>query len=77
MELKRDCLLNFEFCLAKVTAMGLKAVYEDLQMALVVEPSDNDIRLLSDTLQVNILLGATSHSNTPPHLYLWSNVYLY
>ena len=52
MELKRDCLLNFEFCLAKVTASGLKAVYEDLQMALAVEPGDGDIRLLTDTLQV-------------------------
>ena len=49
-QLKTFCLCNFEFVLAKITAFSLRVFFEDLEMAMSVEPNDKDLNLLSDTL---------------------------
>ena len=49
-ELKTHCLCNYEFILAKLRVSSLADVFEDLQMALSVNPADPDLRLLSDSL---------------------------
>ena len=51
--LKKDCLCNFEFILAKISSSSLRDVFEDIQAALKVEPTDADLKLLSDTLQLS------------------------
>ena len=48
--MKKECLCNFQFILAKLCATSLGSVFEDIQMALTVEPADADLKLLSDTL---------------------------
>ncbi len=51
-ELKSSCLCNFEFLLTKLSAISLGALFEDIQMALASEPTDQDIRYVSDTLHL-------------------------
>lgn len=60
--LKKTCLCNFEFAWGKISACSLRAFFEDIQMALSIEPNDNDIKLLSDTLflSANILSKDTT-----------------
>ncbi|ELT94787.1 hypothetical protein CAPTEDRAFT_208371 [Capitella teleta] len=62
--LKKSCLCNFEFVLAKISASGIQAVVDDLQLALSVEPADMDLKLLSDTLH----LSSTALSKDPRQL---------
>ncbi|KAK2138831.1 hypothetical protein NP493_7042g00001, partial [Ridgeia piscesae] len=52
-QLKTDCLCNFDFVLAKMASFSLRAVLDDLQMALTVEPSDTELKLLSDVLYLS------------------------
>ncbi|KAK2141642.1 hypothetical protein LSH36_1062g00016 [Paralvinella palmiformis] len=52
--LKKECLCNFEFLLAKISGIGLRAAYDDFRMALTAEPADLDLKLLSDTLHLSI-----------------------
>ena len=51
--LKKQCLCNFEFMLAKLSATSLRAFFEDVQMTMRVEPMDSDVCLLSDTLSLS------------------------
>lgn len=51
--LKSQCLLNFEFLLAKLSATSLRSVLDDIQVALLTEPTDLDLKLLSDTLHLS------------------------
>lgn len=52
-QLKSECLCNFEFLLAKISATSLRTLFEDIQMALLSEPTDQDIRFISDTLHLS------------------------
>ena len=52
-QLKTHCLCNFEFLLAKISATSLRTMFEDIQMALLSEPTDQDIRFISDTLHLS------------------------
>ena len=57
-QLKADCLCNFDFVLAKITSFSLRAILDDVQMALAIEPSDLELKLLADVLHLstNVLL---------------------
>lgn len=63
-EMKKKCLLNYEFLLAKLTSTSLRAVSDDLQMAQLLEPAEPNLRLLSDTLS----LSAPVLNNDPAQL---------
>ena len=54
-QLKKNCLCNFEWVLAKLCATSIHSLFEDMQMALQVEPSDPDLNLVSDTLHLSRL----------------------
>ena len=50
--LKTVCLMNYDFLLAKLLAMSLRSVLDDIEMALVNEPGDVNLKMLSDTLHL-------------------------
>ena len=50
--LKTECLMNYAFLVAKVSALSVRALLDDVQMAIAVEPSDMDLKMLSDTLHL-------------------------
>ena len=51
--LKKECLCNYAFLLAKLSATSLRAIFDDLQMTLLVEPADASLRMLVDTLSLS------------------------
>ncbi|XP_019639552.1 PREDICTED: uncharacterized protein LOC109481422 isoform X1 [Branchiostoma belcheri] len=51
--LKSEVLCNYEWLLAKVRAVGLRAVLEDHHDSLKVSSDDEELRLLSETLQLS------------------------
>ena len=52
-QLKTECLCNYDFVLAKITSLSLRAVFDDLRMALNNEPADAELKLLSDMLYLS------------------------
>ncbi len=52
-DLKKECLCNFEFMLAKICGSSLSTTFDDIHTALHVEPGDGDLKLLSDTLHLS------------------------
>ncbi|CAH1246346.1 NWD1 [Branchiostoma lanceolatum] len=51
--LKSEVLCNYEWLLAKIRAVGLRAVLEDHHDSLKVNSDDEELRLLSETLQLS------------------------
>lgn len=49
---KSETMCNFEWVLAKLCGTSLRSLVEDYHIGLEMEPSDRDIKLLSDTLQL-------------------------
>ncbi|XP_071956907.1 uncharacterized protein [Antedon mediterranea] len=52
--LKSDVLLNFEWTLAKLKAVSLQDVLDDLHSGLASEPNVMELRLISETLQLSV-----------------------
>ncbi|KAK2152117.1 hypothetical protein LSH36_339g02004 [Paralvinella palmiformis] len=51
--LKRDVVCNYEFLLAKISAVGVSSVLQDLKMAQMAFPTDEDIAIVLETLQLS------------------------
>ncbi|XP_035669372.1 uncharacterized protein LOC118411296 isoform X1 [Branchiostoma floridae] len=51
--LESEVLCNYEWLLAKIRAVGLRAVLEDHHDSLKVNSDDEELRLLSETLQLS------------------------
>ena len=51
--LKMQTLFNYEFTLCKLKATSLFGILDDLHRALTVQPNDDELRLLSDTLHLS------------------------
>ncbi|CAH1785829.1 unnamed protein product [Owenia fusiformis] len=51
--LKYSALCNFEFLLATICSSSLRSLLDEFQVAIETEPKDNDLKLLSDTLQLS------------------------
>ncbi|XP_038053193.1 NACHT domain- and WD repeat-containing protein 1-like isoform X2 [Patiria miniata] len=52
-KLKTEVLINYEWTLAKLHATSLRAVLDDIHSALIVQPNDLELRLMSETLQLS------------------------
>lgn len=52
-QLKTDILCNFEWMLAKLMGTSIRALLEEYQAALTVEPGDIDLKLISDSIQLS------------------------
>jgi WD40 repeat protein len=52
-KLKTEVLLNYEWILAKLKATSFQVVLNDIQRALAIQPNDQELRLMSDTLQLS------------------------
>ncbi|XP_041466709.1 uncharacterized protein LOC121417179 isoform X3 [Lytechinus variegatus] len=52
-KLKSEVLINYEWTLAKLRAVSLRAIQDDLQSALTVHPDDLELRLMSSTLHLS------------------------
>lgn len=50
---KNQTLCNFEWVLAKLCGTSLRELVEEYQTALLAEPSDTDLRMLSDAIQLS------------------------
>lgn len=61
---KSETLCNFEWALAKLCGTSLRSLVEEYHIGLEMEPSDLDLKLLSDTLQ----LSATAILRDPRQL---------
>lgn len=61
---KSEALCNFEWVLAKLCGTSLRSLVEEYHIGLEMEPSDLDLKLLSDTLQ----LSATAVLRDPRQL---------
>lgn len=61
---KSQGLCNFEWVLAKLCGTSLRALVEEYQIGLKVEPTDIDLKTLSDTIQ----LSAKALTNDPRQL---------
>ncbi|XP_060086455.1 NACHT and WD repeat domain-containing protein 2-like [Ylistrum balloti] len=61
---KSQGLCNFEWVLAKLCGTSLRALVEEYQIGLQVDPTDIDLKTLSDTIQ----LSATALTNDPRQL---------
>ncbi|XP_052801292.1 uncharacterized protein LOC128232006 isoform X2 [Mya arenaria] len=61
---KSETMCNFEWVLAKLCGTSLRSLVEEYHIGLEAEPSDNDLKLLSDTLQ----LSATAVLRDPRQL---------
>ncbi|XP_022094961.1 uncharacterized protein LOC110981600 isoform X2 [Acanthaster planci] len=53
-KLKTEVLVNYEWTLTKLKATGLRSVLDDLQSALIFQPNDAELRLMSETLQLSV-----------------------
>ncbi|XP_069132997.1 NACHT and WD repeat domain-containing protein 2-like isoform X2 [Argopecten irradians] len=61
---KSQGLCNFEWVLAKLCGTSLRSLVEEYQIGLQVDPTDIDLKTLSDTIQ----LSATALTNDPRQL---------
>ena len=50
---KSETMCNFEWVLAKLCGTSLRSLVEEYHIGLEVEPSDLDLKILSDTLQLS------------------------
>jgi len=51
--LKKECLCNYQFLLAKLSAVGYRAVREDFKFARATFPEDQDLHIVMETLQLS------------------------
>ncbi|GFO41708.1 NACHT domain- and WD repeat-containing protein 1-like isoform x3 [Plakobranchus ocellatus] len=51
--LKRNCLCNYEWMLAKLCGTSLRSVLEEYSAILTVEPHEPELRLISDVLHLS------------------------
>ncbi|XP_053385274.1 uncharacterized protein LOC123535609 isoform X2 [Mercenaria mercenaria] len=61
---KTETMCNFEWVLAKLCGTSLRSLVEEYHIGLEMEPSDLDLKLMSDTLQ----LSATAIQRDPRQL---------
>ncbi|XP_041349706.1 NACHT domain- and WD repeat-containing protein 1-like [Gigantopelta aegis] len=65
---KKECLCNFEFILAKLKAVGVRQVLDDLIEAHAMFPDDLQIQTVSEVLQLSQTSLAYNPDELPSHI---------